>query len=267
VKCNQHRERRNAFGRAVVRGHRRTRRSRLGRARRGVGVTAGHYTAPASTRACRPWQVAGLGDVDPPTGAPPVARHWPPERRTSPAMPSASLHMLVAPAHPYLPQLTFPRAYKPASVVPARTHASTRAAAVRHYRRSVGTIFQSLSSRTQELQPFPVHHNTSPSCLLFQPSHPFAGTRVSRGRRRRARSSAASPSPVTCLAPSLGPVSLGRAAAALPPPLTGAFPGRSTATNRSRVSLIDDPCRMFVWPSPTSPPASWSPPSGPRGKD
>jgi hypothetical protein len=30
----------------------------------------------------------------------------------------------------------------------------------------------------QELQPFHVYHNTSPSCLLFKPSHPFTGTRV-----------------------------------------------------------------------------------------
>jgi hypothetical protein len=107
-----------------------------------------------------------------------VARHWLPERRKLPAMPSASLRVLVAPTHPYLPQPTFPRAYKLALTVPARTRASTRTAAVRHCRRSVGTIFQSLSSRTQKLQPFPVHHNTSPSCLLIKPSHTFAGTRV-----------------------------------------------------------------------------------------
>jgi hypothetical protein len=159
-------------------GHRRTRRTRFGRARRGAGVTAGHCAAPASTRACRLWQVAGPGGVDLPAGAPPVARHWPPEWRTSPAMPSASLRVLVAPARPYLPQPTYPRAYKPAPAVPARTHASTRVAAVRHCRRLVGTIFQSLPSRTQELQPFPVHHNTSPSCLLIKSSHTFAGTRV-----------------------------------------------------------------------------------------
>jgi hypothetical protein len=146
--------------------------------RRGTGVTAGHCAALVSTRACRPWQVAGPGGVDPPAGAPPVARHWPPKRRTSPTMPSASLRVLVAPTHPYLPQPTFPRAYKPAPAVPARMRASTRAAAVRHCRRSVGTIFQSFSSRTQELQPFPVHHHTSPSCLLIKPSHTFAGTRV-----------------------------------------------------------------------------------------
>jgi hypothetical protein len=93
-----------------VRGHvgHRTRRTRFGRARRGAGVTAGHCAAPASTHACRSWQVAGPGGADPPAGEPPVARHWPPERRTSPAMPSASLRVQVAPACPYLPQPTSP---------------------------------------------------------------------------------------------------------------------------------------------------------------
>jgi hypothetical protein len=101
-------------------GHRRTCRTRFGRARRGADVTAGHCVVPASTRACRPWQVAGPGGADPLAGAPPAACHWPPERCTSPAMPSASLHGLVAPARFYLPQPTFSRTYKP---VP-RAHAS-----------------------------------------------------------------------------------------------------------------------------------------------
>jgi hypothetical protein len=125
VKCIQHRERRDAFGRDVVRGHvghRRTRRTRFGHARRGAGVTASHCAALSTTHACRPWQVAGPGGVDLPAGAPPAACHWPPERRTSPAMPSASLHVQVAPARPYLPQPTFPRAYKPVPAVP-RVHA------------------------------------------------------------------------------------------------------------------------------------------------
>jgi hypothetical protein len=63
------------------------------------------------------------------------------------------------------------------------------------------------------------------------------------------------------------PVSRGRTAAAPPPPLAGDSPGQSTATNRSRVSPIDDPCRLFAWPSSTSPSASLLPPSGPRGRD
>jgi hypothetical protein len=111
--------------RDVVRGHvshRRTRRTRFGRARRGAGVTAGHCAVPASTRACRPWQVAGPGGANPPAGAPPAACHWPPERRTSPAMPSASLRGLVAPTRSYLPQPTFPRADKPVPAIP-RAHA------------------------------------------------------------------------------------------------------------------------------------------------
>jgi hypothetical protein len=61
--------------------------------------------------------------------------------------------------------------------------------------------------------------------------------------------------------------SRGRVAAAPPPPLAGALTGRSTATNRSQVRPIDDPRRMFAWPSPTSPLASWFPPSCPRGMD
>jgi hypothetical protein len=148
----------------------------------------------------------------------------------------------------------------------------------------MGTTFQSLSSRTQELHPFPMHHNTSPSCLLFKPSHPFAGTRVP--------TAAAGPPPSSSLlrrfskprdlpstfsgshgssprstwlspGPSLTAVQFPAGA----PPLLRHRPGRSAATNRSQVSPIDDPCRMFAWPSPTSPPASWSPPSGPRGRD
>jgi hypothetical protein len=112
-------------GRDVVRGHVshcRTRRTRFGHARRGAGVTTGHYAVPASTRACRPWQVVGPGGADLPVGAPTAACHWPPERRTSPAIPSTSLRGLVAPARSYLPQPTFPRAYKPVPAVP-RAHA------------------------------------------------------------------------------------------------------------------------------------------------
>jgi hypothetical protein len=84
-------------------------------------VTAGHCVVPASTRACHLWQVAVPGGADPPAGAPPAACHWPSERRTSPAMPSASLRVLVAPARSYLPQPTFLSAYKTALTVP-RAH-------------------------------------------------------------------------------------------------------------------------------------------------
>jgi hypothetical protein len=112
-------------GRDVARGHvghHRTRRTRFGRARQGAGVTAGHCAVPASTRACRPWQVAGPGGANPPVGAPSMACHWPPERRTSPAIPSASLRGLAAPARSYLPQPTSPHAYKPVLAIP-RAHA------------------------------------------------------------------------------------------------------------------------------------------------
>jgi hypothetical protein len=51
-------------------------------------------------------------------------------------------------------------------------------AAVRHCRRSVSTVSQSISLRTLELKPFPVNHNTSPSHVLIKPSHPFAGARA-----------------------------------------------------------------------------------------
>jgi hypothetical protein len=65
-------------------------------------------------------------------------------------------------------------------------------------------------------------------------------------------------------APSLTTV---RVPAGAPPPLTGDSSGRSTATNRSRVSPIDDPRHLFAWPRSTSPPASLPPPSGLRGRN
>jgi hypothetical protein len=43
----------------------------------------------------------------------------------------------------------------------------------------VSTVLQSFSSRTQELQPFPVNHNTFPSHVLIKLSHPFAGVQAS----------------------------------------------------------------------------------------
>jgi hypothetical protein len=81
-------------------------------------VTAGHCAAPVSTRVCHPWQMEGLGGANLPAGAPSAVCHWPPERRTSPAMTSTPLRGLVAPARSYLPQPTFPCAYKPVLAVP-----------------------------------------------------------------------------------------------------------------------------------------------------
>jgi hypothetical protein len=134
-----------------------------------------------------------------------------------------------------------------------------------------------------------VQHKTSPSCLLCKPSHAFAGTRVP--------AAAAGPPPSSSLlrrfskpgdlssafpgshgsypcsmwlsqGPSLTAVQFpAGAAAAPPPPLAGDSPGRSTTINRSLVSPIDDPYRLFAWPRSTSPSASLSPPSGPRGRD
>jgi hypothetical protein len=52
---------------------RRTCRTRVGRTRRGAGVTAAHCVASAGTHLCRPWQVGRA--------------RWPPERRTLPPMP------------------------------------------------------------------------------------------------------------------------------------------------------------------------------------
>jgi hypothetical protein len=82
------------------------RRTRFGRAHRGTGVTASQCAAPASTRACRPWQVAGPGGANPPAGVPSAACHWLPERRMSPAIPSTPLRGLVArhvPTYPNRP--------------------------------------------------------------------------------------------------------------------------------------------------------------------
>jgi hypothetical protein len=124
-----------------------------------------------------------------------------------------------------------------------------------------------------------------PERLMIESSHTFAGTRVpaaatgpppsSSPLRRfskpgdlpRAFSESHGSSPCsTWLSPGLSLAAVQFPAVA-PPLLAGDSPGQSTATNRSRVSPIDDPCRLFVWPSPTSPPASWFPPSRPRGRD
>jgi hypothetical protein len=112
-------------GRDVVRGHvghRRTRRTRFGRTRRGAGVTAGHCAAPASTRACRPWQVGRARWRE--------SAGWRTTRGVPLAAGAAHVtgHALASPtrssglARSYLPQPTFQRAYKPVLAVP-RAHA------------------------------------------------------------------------------------------------------------------------------------------------
>jgi hypothetical protein len=62
------------------------------------------------------------------------------------------------------------------------------------------------------------------------------------------------------------PSSRGHTAPAPPPPLAGDLTGRSTATNRSRVSLIAVPRSLFTSLCLTLPPASSPSPSGPRGE-
>jgi hypothetical protein len=166
-------------------GHRRTRRTRFGRARRGAGVTAGHCVVPASTRACRPWQVAGPGGADPPAGAPPAACHWPPERRTLPAMPSASLHGLVAPTRSYLPQPTFPRAYEPSPPSLARTHpclSRRRPPLPPLGEHRVPVIFLT-HPRASALPCVPQH---LPKLRFVQAEPPIRRSTSSRGRRRTA---------------------------------------------------------------------------------
>jgi hypothetical protein len=70
---------------------RRTRRTRVGHARRGTGVTVGHCAAPAGAHPCRPWQVDRARWRRSTGRRTAVVRHWPPERRTSPAI-SRPLH-------------------------------------------------------------------------------------------------------------------------------------------------------------------------------
>jgi hypothetical protein len=120
---------------AATSATRHTRRTRVGSARRGAGVTIGHCAAPAGAQSCRPWQVGPPGGVDPPDGAPPVARYWPPERRTSPAIPRplhvcASCHRdLTGPQPTSCAHKTLPPAAPRAHARPPQN------LAVRHWRR------------------------------------------------------------------------------------------------------------------------------------
>jgi hypothetical protein len=82
---------------------------------------------------------------------------------------------------------------------------------------------------------FPRPHGSSPCSTWLSPVLPLAAVRVPAG--------------------------------APPPPLAGDLSGRTSATNQSLVSPIDDPRSMFTFPCPTSPPASSPPPSGPRGAE
>jgi hypothetical protein len=113
----------------------------------------------------------------------------------------------------------------------------------------VSIVLRSISSRTSEPQPFPVHYNTSPSHVLITLSHPFAGV--------RAPAAAAGPPPSSsllrhCSKPRdlpgtfpgshgsfLGSTWLSQALSftavellAGAPPLAGVPTGQSTTTNR-----------------------------------
>jgi hypothetical protein len=85
-------------------------------------------------------------------------------------------------ARSYLPQPTFPRAYKPVLAVP-RACLPAQAAAVRHCHRSVSIVLRSISSRTSEPQPFPVHYNTSPEPCVDHAEPPLRRSPSLRGCR------------------------------------------------------------------------------------
>jgi hypothetical protein len=128
-----------------------------------------------------------------------------------------------------------------------------------------------------------VHHKTSPSRLLIEPSCTIAGAQAPvaaagppppNSALRRPCEPRQPPSIFprthgsflcsTWLSPVLSLTAVRVSAGALP--LAGDFSGRTTATNQSLVSPTDDPHSMFTSPCPTSPPASSPPLSGPRGE-
>jgi hypothetical protein len=119
-----------------------------------------------------------------------------PERRTSSAMPSPPLRGLVARHVP---------AYhnRPSRVLISRSSPSLACMPACPSRRR--PPLPPLGE--PEPQPFLLNHNTSSSHVLITLSHPSPESEPPRplpDRRSRARSSATSPSLVTCLVPSLG---------------------------------------------------------------
>jgi hypothetical protein len=229
------------------------------------------------------WTVPG--GANPPAGAPPVARHWPPERRTSPAMPWP-LHACVC--HRRDPTSSKPtsREYINQSSTPASCARPTTAEL--HRPPFASPRWAHCSARFHGYLSIPKtppcsHWAYTPACWLNRaacspkPELP----RPSPDSHRRARSSAGSPSPETHLAPYLGhmeatvlhivelrsssrrnPSFCGRAATAPPSPLAGGISGRVFAANPSLVSPITLLARLFASPSLTSQPASAPPPSG-----
>jgi hypothetical protein len=270
---------------AATSATRRTRRTRVGRARRGTGVTAGHCAAPAGAHPCHPWQVGHARwrlstgrrtarGAPLAAGAAHVAGHAPgPSTRASGTS--------MTPPTP----TDLPCANKPAPAVP-RAHAHPpRATAVPPLAPPVCTSLQSTPPLPQALELFLVHPSNSPSRLLINPSRTIAGARVPA-------TAAGPPPPSSPLRRSSAPGDLpgffprphgsSRGSALLsiassrtavrvpvgasPLPLAGDFTDQSSSTNRSRVSPIDDPRRLFAFPRSTSPPASLPSPSGPRGE-
>jgi hypothetical protein len=170
-----------------------------------------------------------------------------------------------------------PRAYKPAPAVP-RAHAQPpEPPPLPPLALPVCFSLQPKLQLPRAPKLFLVHTSNPPSRLLIKPSSTIAGA--------RAPAAAAGPPPLNSPlrrsseprlpvqqvvepspSPHHRPSSHGRAAAAPPPPLAGDYSGRTTATNQSLVSPVNDPHNMFTFPCPTSPLASSPPPSGPRGE-
>jgi hypothetical protein len=167
-----------ATSRAATSATRRMRRTRVGCAHRGTEVTTGHCVAPAETHLCCPWQVGR------------ARWRWSTDRRIARGAPlaaraahvaghaPASPRVQVASAWPHLPPTDLLRAYKPALAAP-RVHAHPpRATVVPPLAPPVRTSLQSTPSPPQVLEPFLVHHKSSPSRLLIKPSGTIAGARV-----------------------------------------------------------------------------------------
>jgi hypothetical protein len=249
---------------AATSATRRTRRTRVGRARRGARVTTGHCAAPAGTHPCRPWQVGRARWRWSTGGAPPVARHWPPEWRTLSAMPQPP-HACKWHRHdPTYPQPTSRALISHHRPLLARTRIRPEPPPSHHWRRRCAPP----SSR----RPNP-HKRQSPSlCTTKAPRVTCWSSRAARSsepefprpppdRHRRARPSADPPRPVTCLAPPLGHMEAPGAAhcwaSPLPlPPPEFPRPHRSCATTAARRS---PPRPNHRHQSITGEPNRWSP--------
>jgi hypothetical protein len=103
-------------------------------------VTAGHRAAPAGTHPCRPWQVGHARWRLSTGGAPPLARHWPPEQRRSPAMPQPP-HACKWHRHdPTYPQPTSRALISQPRPLLARTRIRLEPPSSRHWRRQCAPV-------------------------------------------------------------------------------------------------------------------------------